>query len=134
MRLLIFSTIGFLSKEQSVFIDKMSQVVVHESTADAKTSSDDELDEGTARREVVVAARRMLSSKDTVDARLINVFRLMTARSQGRRNKIQSFKASKGEFFKKRTFLSEDFAPSEAMSPFGETLREEQNFVLKQEA
>lgn len=89
LRLLIFSSIGFLSKEQSVFIDKMSEVVLHESTADAPTSSDNELDEKTARKEVVVAAKRMMNSDDKADARFINVFRLMTARSQGRRKKIE---------------------------------------------
>lgn len=45
LRLLVFSSIGILSKEQRIFIDKMSEVVVHESTVDAPTSSDNELDE-----------------------------------------------------------------------------------------
>lgn len=61
MRLLIFATIGSVTKEQSIFIDNMSQVVVHESTEDALTTTDDELDEK-VRREVVVAAKRMMRS------------------------------------------------------------------------
>lgn len=62
MRLLIFATIGSLTKEQNIFVDKMSQVVVHESTADALTTTDDELDQKKVRREVVVAAKRMMRS------------------------------------------------------------------------
>ena len=45
IRLLVFSALGSLTADQSVFADKMSRVVVHESSNFEYTSSDDELDE-----------------------------------------------------------------------------------------
>ena len=89
LRLFVFATAGILSKDQSIFADRMSQIVIRESSEDQDASSDDELNEKTARREVVVSAKRMMRSKDKVDARLINIFRLMTSRDQKRKHQVR---------------------------------------------
>ena len=37
--------LGLLTSSQSIFVDKMSQLIVHESTNFEETSEDDELDD-----------------------------------------------------------------------------------------
>ena len=45
VRLLVFTAMGTLTADQSVFVDKMSRMVVRESTDFEETSSDEELGE-----------------------------------------------------------------------------------------
>jgi len=45
VRLLVFTAMGTLTADQSVFVDKMSRMIVRESTDFEETSSDEELGE-----------------------------------------------------------------------------------------
>ena len=45
VRLLVFTAMGTLTADQSVFVDKMSRMTVRESTDFEEISSDDELGE-----------------------------------------------------------------------------------------
>ena len=76
IRLLVFSTMGTLTAQQSIFADKFSQVVVHESDTDETTSSDDELSEMKQQQTVIVAAKHMMRSGGKTDKRFIDVFKV----------------------------------------------------------
>ena len=67
VRLQVTATLGLLSRQQSIFVDKMSQIVIHESTDFDKTSTDEELREDMQNRDLDQAFRQMLKSKEKVD-------------------------------------------------------------------
>jgi len=58
--------------------------VVHESSVDAQTSSDDELNENLANKGVLLATQRMMKSNDKTDERFINMFRIMQEKKKER--------------------------------------------------
>ena len=44
LRVFVYATLGTLSKDQSIFVDKMSRMVIRESSEDHAESSDKELE------------------------------------------------------------------------------------------
>ena len=44
-RIQVNAMLGLLNSHQSLFVDKMSQIIIHESSDFVTTSSDDELDD-----------------------------------------------------------------------------------------
>ena len=57
--------LGLLTAPQSVFVDKISQIVVRESTDFNKTSTDDEL--ASKLKDLDLFAKKMVVSKDKTD-------------------------------------------------------------------
>ena len=64
LRLLIFTAMGTLTSDQSVFVDKMSGVILRESTDFDKTSSDEELDGAQDRDDFIYSTKRMIRSSN----------------------------------------------------------------------
>ena len=62
LRVLLFSAMGNLTSEQSVYVDKMSHIVVNESSDEQETSEDDELKEFKQAKDLKSAVARMLRS------------------------------------------------------------------------
>ena len=88
----VFTTaiIGLLSGPQSLFVNKMSQMVVRESS-DTGTSADDELDD--MQKEDVLYVRKMILSQGKVDNRLLNLYKLRKADKTGDFIEIDDLKA-----------------------------------------
>ena len=72
---------GLLSGRQSFFVDKMSQMVIRESSNLEETSSDNELSDW--QRDNMAYAKRMAQSSNTVDQRLLNFYRIRKAHQKG---------------------------------------------------
>ena len=64
-RVQVTSMLGLLTAPQSVFVDKISQIVVRESTDFNKTSTDDEL--ASKLKDLDLFAKKMVVSKDKTD-------------------------------------------------------------------
>ena len=79
----VFTTaiLGLLSGTQSRFVDKMSQLVIRESSNLEETSSDQELSEPLNQDENYTA--KMIKSQDKVDKRLVNLYKLRKAEQHG---------------------------------------------------
>ena len=77
-RVSITALLGLLKPRQNHFVDKFSQLIVKEESADAATSSDEELSDWA--KEKIIYARKMLTSCDSVDRRLINLLNLRRER------------------------------------------------------
>ena len=73
------TSLGLLTKSQSVFVDKMSQIIIRESTDLKDTSSDDELTQMYLRDDMDKHARKMVWSKADSDKRLLNIYRVREA-------------------------------------------------------
>ena len=74
-RVTLTAIIGILSQRQSVFVDKMSELVLRQSSeSSASSSEDDELSD--FRQENMEFARKMLTSKNQIDKRLINLYKI----------------------------------------------------------
>ena len=73
--------LGLLSGRQTFFVDKMSQMVIRESSNLDETSSDSELSDW--QKDNMDYANRMVRSSSKVDNRLINLYRLRQAEHRG---------------------------------------------------
>ena len=73
-RVAMSSLIGLLSRRQALFVDQFSQMVLRESSDAGDTSEDDELEE--FRDEDMTYAKSMMASKDVIDQRLINMYKM----------------------------------------------------------
>ena len=66
-RVTLKTLFSILTPYQSMFVDKTSRIVVHESTDLDYTSSDRELDNGNEWKSFELAASRMVASQDRQD-------------------------------------------------------------------
>jgi len=73
MRLLVFSALGTLTADQSVFVDTMSKMIVRESSDFEKTTSDDELNEQKERKDFLLSTKRLIMSSKKTDQRFMNI-------------------------------------------------------------
>ena len=80
-RLQTTAILGLLSGRQSFFVDRMSQMVIRESSNLDETSTDDELSDW--QNDNMDYAKRMVQSSSKVDNRLINLYRLRIAKHLG---------------------------------------------------
>ena len=80
----VFTTaiLGLLSRTQSKFVDKMSQLVIRESSNFEETSSDQELLSDLLNQDENYTAK-MIKSVDKVDKRLVNLYRVRKAEQHG---------------------------------------------------
>ena len=76
-RLQSVAILGILSGRQSLFVDKMSQLVIRESSNFEETSGDEELSDW--QRDDMVYAKRMKQSSNRIDQRLINIYKIRRA-------------------------------------------------------
>ncbi len=95
--------IGLLSGPQSLFVNKMSQMILRESS-DSETSADDELED--KQQNDVRYVRKMILSKSKVDQRLIKLYKLRKADKTGQFIDIEDIR---GEL--KRKGINNVFAP-----------------------
>ena len=75
------SLMALLSGKQKLFVDKMSQMLIRESSNFEDTSVDDELsatNDGNL-KEFNNLSKRMINSKDIVDGRLVDIMRFRFA-------------------------------------------------------
>lgn len=72
LRLFVFATAGTLTKDQSIFSDRMSRIVIRESTEEQTESSDNEL-EG-ENDGIIGAAKRLNLSSDKTDKRFFQLY------------------------------------------------------------
>jgi len=79
-RVFITAILSLMSGRQKQFIDKFSQLVMRESSDMNFTSSDAELSDW--RKEDMTFTQKMSSSKDPVDQRLFDIFKLRTYERQ----------------------------------------------------
>ena len=84
------AVIGLLTGSQSLFVNKMAQMVVRESS-DTNTSADDELDD--MQKTDTLYVKKMMLSKGKVDNRLINLYKLRKADKTGDFIEIDDLKA-----------------------------------------
>lgn len=77
-RVSITALLGLLKPRQNHFVDKFSQLIVKEDSADVATSSGNELSDWA--KEKMIYAGKMLTSFDSVDRRLINILNLRRER------------------------------------------------------
>ena len=77
-RLQTTAILGLLSGAQSFFVDKMSQLVIRESSNLEETSSDDELSDLQG-KDTMDYAKNMTLSDNKIDERLINLYRIRKA-------------------------------------------------------
>ena len=84
------AVIGLLTGSQSMFVNKMAQLVVRESS-DSNTSADDELDD--MQKTDTLYVKKMMLSKGEVDNRLINLYKLRKADKTGDFIEIHDLKA-----------------------------------------
>ena len=73
--------LGLLSGRQSFFVDKMSQMVIRESSMSDASLSDEELSDWQADK--MDYARRMVYSDRRADRRFINMYLVRLAQQQG---------------------------------------------------
>lgn len=73
------TSLGLLTKSQSIFVDKMSQIIINESTDSNTTSSDNELNEIKLRDDMNTHANKMIWSKAPSDKRFMNIYRVREA-------------------------------------------------------
>ena len=73
---------GLLAGRQRVFADKLSQLVIRESSNMDETSNDEELSDVERIQEHFF--ERMAKSQDKVDKRFVNVYRVRTAHEHGK--------------------------------------------------
>ena len=75
---------GLLSAKQSVFVDKMSRLIVNESTDFDETSDDDELEmKQSYVKDLNFFTEKLVKSKEKTDQRFINLYRIRRAYSRG---------------------------------------------------
>lgn len=87
-RILINSLLGLLKSRQGFFVDKQSKLIVRESTETEVTSQDDELNDiGPGSMHFVST---MLNSSNTVDRRLVNLFKLSQADRSTQRKETEN--------------------------------------------
>ena len=67
---------GTLTADQSVFVDKMSRMIVRESTDFEETSSDEELGESKERKDFLLSSNRLMKSSNKTDQRFMNIFKI----------------------------------------------------------
>lgn len=67
LRLLLMAALGSLTPEQSVYVDRMSHIVIRESSDLDYTSSDKELDEIGKQKNFMFATQRMIASTSKTD-------------------------------------------------------------------
>ena len=65
LRLFVFSSLGTLSKDQIIFVDRISRIVIRESSEEEVVSSDNELERDNDG--IVGAAKRLNLSTDKTD-------------------------------------------------------------------
>ena len=73
--------LGLLSGRQSYFVDKMSQLIIRESSNLEETSEDAELSD--YKREDMKYMQRMVASKNEVDQRFIDIYKVRKASQLG---------------------------------------------------
>ena len=69
--------LGLLNNRQSKYVDKMSQLIIRESTDFDESSADSELSDW--QKDNMDYVRRMASSRDLVDKRLTNIYMIRKA-------------------------------------------------------
>ena len=67
VRLLVFTAMGTLTTDQSVFVDKMSRMIVRESSDFEETSSDEELGREKERKNFLRSTDRLVMSSNKTD-------------------------------------------------------------------
>ena len=77
-RLQTIAILGLLNGRQSLFADKMSQMVIRDSSNLDESSSDDELSDW--QRDDMIYVKRMMQSHNKVDARLLKLFKVRQAK------------------------------------------------------
>ena len=80
-RLFVTSMIGLLSGRQSFFVDKMSQMMIRESSNLDETSSNGELSDWG--KDDMHYVKRMFESSNKVDQRLIDMYKVRKAHELG---------------------------------------------------
>lgn len=73
--------LGLLSGRQSFFVDKMSQMVIRESSNLEETSSDNDLSDW--QRDNMDYVKKMTDSNNKVDKKLLNLYRIRKAHQLG---------------------------------------------------
>jgi len=79
-RVMATALLGLLSGNQATYINKVSQIIVRESS-NTETSEDDELDY--AREDIKTYVSRMVYGNNKVDKKLIDAFRVRKADQLG---------------------------------------------------
>lgn len=80
-RLQATAMLGLLNGRQSLFVDKMSQLVIRESDNLDETSSDNELSDW--QHDDMGYVKRMISSTNQTDKRLLNLYKVKQASNAG---------------------------------------------------
>ena len=80
LRLFVFATAGTLTKDQSIFSDRMSRIVIKESSDNRAESSDKELER--ENDSIIGAARRLNLSSDKTDKRFFQLYKIYKAKWQ----------------------------------------------------
>ena len=80
-RLQTTAVLALLSGKQSFFIDKMSQMLIRESSCFEETSDDDELSDWGMDDHKYIA--KLANSKEKVDQRLIDLYMIKRAHQKG---------------------------------------------------
>jgi len=78
---------ALLTCSQMAFVDKMSRLLIHESSHNEDTSEDGELDKESA--QVSEKAREVVLSKDCVDERLVDVYRVRKVNEEFGKRKVK---------------------------------------------
>ena len=73
--------LGLLNSRQSLYVDKMSQMVIRDSDNFDYTSSDNELSDW--QRDDMIYVKRMIQSSNQTDKRLIDLFKVRQASNAG---------------------------------------------------
>lgn len=82
-RLQTNAVLSLLTGRQTFFIDRMSQMVVRESSNFEWTSSDENLSDRNRNKKINDHAKRMTTSTNAVDKRLLNIFLMGKAHQEG---------------------------------------------------
>lgn len=75
MRLFSFVSLGLLKSRQVGFVDKLSQIVVRESSDPNYISSDEELDDDVDTH-FMMSVKRLVASKDPLDKNFVHIYQL----------------------------------------------------------
>ena len=83
--------LGLMNGRQSLFVDKMSQMVLRDSDNFDQTSSDNELSDW--QRDDMVYVKRMIQSSDSTDKRLLDLYKVRQANNAGVNLGFTNYKA-----------------------------------------
>ena len=98
-RLSTYAILSLLKSRQRFQIDRMSQMVVRESSNFEWTSSDEDLSDMNLDSKIFEHARKMATSSNEVDKRLLNIFVMKQAHQEGLKfgfkNEVENMKNNK---------------------------------------